>query len=261
MGRTKKLPWWFHQSSIRSIVFLLKWVIMSISMLSVGVFGLLCIAPRSFLPNLCFISLNAQSINAKFDSLLTFLEDTRQQNVILHVICTQETWLDEKSDLSVYKSKGYTCISQGKRCSSHGGLITYVDSQFNTSIMDIKNDSSITERLFVAVKDIETGKEIVVGNIYRPPYDDNNEQNVTTFLTELEPIISTLNDNNHELLIAGDVDINLPHINICNKEHIGQSLDMLLGYSLFPKITFRPDWEKTVVRSLTIYSVVYLTTV
>ena len=141
-------------------------------------------------------------------------------------------------DLSLYQFKGYTCISQGKRCSSHGGLITYVDSQFNTSMMDIKNDSPIWERLFVAVKDIETGKEIVVGNIYRPPYDDNNEQNVTTFLTELEPIISTLNDNNHELLIAGDVDINLPHINICNKEHIGQSLDMLLGYSLFPKITF-----------------------
>ena len=33
------------------------------------------------------ISLNAQSINAIFDSLLTCLEVTRQQNIILRVIC------------------------------------------------------------------------------------------------------------------------------------------------------------------------------
>ena len=71
-----------------------------------------------------------------------------------------------------------------------------------------------------------------------PPYDNNNEQNVTIFVTELEPIIATLNDNNHELLIAGDFNINLLHINTCNKEHFGQFLDMLLSYSLFPKITF-----------------------
>ena len=107
---------------------------------------------------------------------------------------------------------------------------------------------------------METEKKIVVENIYRPPYDNNNERNVTTFVTELEPIIATLNDNNQELLIAGDFNINLLHINTCNKEHFGQFLDMFLGYSLFPKIS-RPDWGKTIVHSLTIYSVVYLTTV
>ena len=114
------------------------------------------------------ISLNAQSINAKFDILLTFLEVARQQNITLHVICIQETWVDEKSDLSLYQIEGYTCISQGKRCSSHGGLITYVDSKFNTSVMDIKINSPIWEGLFVAIQDIETEKEIVVGNIYHP---------------------------------------------------------------------------------------------
>ena len=148
--------------------------------------------------NFNVISLKAQSINAKFDSLLTFLEVARQQNIMLHVLCIQETWLEEKSDLSLYQIEGYTCISQGKRCSSHG-----------------------------------CGKYI-----YRPPYDNNKEKNVTLFVTEMEPIIATLNDNNHELLIAGDFNINLLHINTCNKEHFGQFLDMPLSYSLFPKITF-----------------------
>ena len=61
--------------------------------------------------NFNVISLNAQSINAKFDSLLTFLEVTRQQNIIIHVICIQESWLDEKSDLSLYQIEGYTLAS------------------------------------------------------------------------------------------------------------------------------------------------------
>ena len=204
---------------------------------------------------------NVIILNAYLDSLLTFLEVTRQQNIILHVICIQETWLDEKSDLSLYQIEGYTCISLGKSCSSHGGLTPYVDSQFNTSIMNIKNGSPIWEGLFVAVNDMETEKEIVVGNIYRPPYDINYEQNATTSVTEFGPIIATLNDNDQELLIAGDFIINLLHINTCNKEHFGQFLDMLLGYSLFPKLLSRPDREKTVVHSLTIYTVVYLTIV
>ena len=116
--------------------------------------------------------------------------------------------------------------------------MTYVNSQYNTSVIDVKNDSPIWESLFVTVKDMDIGKEFVVGNIYRPPYDNSNEQNVTTFVTELEPIIAALNDGNHELLIAADFNINLLHINNCNKDHFGNFLDMLLGHSLFPKITF-----------------------
>ena len=183
------------------------------------------------------ISLNAQSINAIFDSLLILL-GIAQQNIAIHVMCIQESWLYENCDLSLYQIEGHTCISQGKRCSSHGGLMTYVNSQYNTSVIDVKNDSPIWESLFVTVNDMDIGKEFVVGNTYRPPYDNNNEQNVTTFVTELEPIIATLNDGNHELLIAGDFNINLLHINNCNKDHFGNFLDMLLGHSLFPKITF-----------------------
>ena len=39
------------------------------------------------------------------------------------------------------------------------------------------------------------------------------------------------------MIIAGDFNINLLHINMCNKEHYGNLLDMMPGYSLFPKIT------------------------
>ena len=66
-------------------------------------------------------------------------------------------------------------------------------------------------------------------------------QNIRYFpqWTELNPIIGQISDNyNRDLLIAGDFNINLLHINYCNKEHFGNFMDLFLGYSLFPKITF-----------------------
>ena len=84
------------------------------------------------------ISLNAQSINAKYDSLLTLLEIAHKQNVTIHVMSKQKTWLDENCDLYLYKIEGYTCISHGKWRSSHGGLKTYVNSKLNTSVVDVK---------------------------------------------------------------------------------------------------------------------------
>ena len=33
-----------------------------------------------------------------------------------------------------------TCISQGKRCSSSGGLIIYADSRYNYELLDIPNE-------------------------------------------------------------------------------------------------------------------------
>ena len=36
-------------------------------------------------------------------------------------------------------------------------------------------------------------------------------------------------------IIIGNFNINLLHINICNKEHYGDFLDLMLGYNLIPK--------------------------
>ena len=95
--------------------------------------------------NLNVISLNAQSINAKLDSLLILLENAPRQNITIHVMCIQKSWLDENCDLYLYQTEGYTCISKGKRCSSD--LMTYVNPQYNTSVIDVKNDLPIWENI------------------------------------------------------------------------------------------------------------------
>ena len=58
------------------------------------------------------LSLNAQSINSKFDSILVLLECAKAQNIYFHVICIQETWLNDNSDLSLFNIDGYNCYFQ-----------------------------------------------------------------------------------------------------------------------------------------------------
>ena len=114
------------------------------------------------------LSLNAQSLNAKFDDLLLLIEILHHQNIHFHAICLQETWLSDNADLSLLQIDGYKCIARGKRpeCSNHGGLMIYVNEEFNICILDIENDSSLWENIFVSVKKPFGKINIVICNIY-----------------------------------------------------------------------------------------------
>ena len=166
------------------------------------------------------------------------LEDAQKQNISFHAICIQESWLADESDLSLFQIAGYQCISQGKKCSQHGGLITYIDENYLATVINVDNTSQIWESQFILVKDIECDNEIVIGNIYRPPYGNNGKENISTFISELDPILANLSNTNRDMVITGDFNINLLHINLANKEHFGEFIDLMLGHSLFPKITF-----------------------
>ena len=94
------------------------------------------------------------------------------------------------------------------------------------------SDSPIWESQFIIVKDIELNKEILLGSIYRPPFDNNGRENVATFIEEINPILSNFNKSCRDIVITGDFNINLL------RRHYGEFLDLMLGYSLFLKITF-----------------------
>ena len=91
--------------------------------------------------NINVLSINAQSIHAKFDSLLTYVENARQQGIRFHIICIQESWLRDTSDLSLLQIDGYNCFSKGHSCTSHGRLLTYVDENISASALDVDINS------------------------------------------------------------------------------------------------------------------------
>ena len=180
--------------------------------------GIDCL-PRSLdeIPGqLNILSINAQSLNAKYDELLLLLNIAPSQNIRFHVICIQETWLSETSDYSLMAIDGYNCIHQSKRsdCINHGGLITYFDNNYEVERINMKNDSPLWENLFVSIKGTGHNKDIIVGNMYKPPKDDYNIKNINAFTTDIENVIHELNRKNSEILIAGDYNINLLNLDM-----------------------------------------------
>ena len=75
------------------------------------------------------MSLNSQSINAKFDQLKLFLDNVIMESPI-SVICIQESWAHEGIEMSQFFLPNYTMIFENRRLSTHGGLIMYIHDDF-----------------------------------------------------------------------------------------------------------------------------------
>lgn len=181
------------------------------------------------------LSLNAQSLQSKFPSLEALVTILREQNIRFDTICIQETWLEEQSDLSQIQLDDYICYSQGRHSSKHGGLITYVDSRLTVSKPYDVPRSNIWEGLFLEIADEEANIRTVVGNIYKPPRNNNNAENIQTFINEITPLLEETNRRNANTLIVGDYNINLLKIN--EVAHFAEFFDKMSEFSFYPKIT------------------------
>ena len=83
------------------------------------------------------LSLNIQSIHAKFDQLQILLNELKQHQFEFSAICLQETWLSDDSDLRLIQIPGYTMISQGSICTSHGGLAIYLNELYKHKLLPL----------------------------------------------------------------------------------------------------------------------------
>ena len=74
-------------------------------------------------------------------------------------------------------------------------------------------------------------KPIILGNVYRKPVE--LLENYTQFIHEFSLILSKMESNNTDVIIAGDYNINLLKIN--EKMIISDYFDMLTSHSFFSK--------------------------
>ena len=162
------------------------------------------------------LSLNCQSINAKFDKILLLVTELKlkQNSFFFDAICLQETWLEEGADLSVFELEDYSCIARGKYCSEHGGLITYVHKKYDFTLYTIPVQSNIWEGLFISIlNNKKNSKNLYICNVYRPPKDNLTADILNNFLHELNPVLSVLNKSKSIILLAADFNIDLLKIN------------------------------------------------
>ena len=140
--------------------------------------------------NFSILSLNVQSLNAKFDQIQILLSQLKFKHVQFNAICLQETWLADNSDLTLFQIPGYTLISHGAICSSHAGLAIYVQEHYKYKLLPCCQHTKIWDGLFIEIDSKEFKKKVKIGNMYRPPRERN--ENYQSFLNELSPVLTHL---------------------------------------------------------------------
>ena len=190
---------------------------------------------------LSILSLNCQSLQAKIDQLKIYLNNFEEARCPFSIICLQETWLTNDHNESFFQLNGYTFVRNSISCSRHGGVAIYIRNNFEFEILPINGNQEIWDGLFLEVYlrnancNVECRrKKVIIGNIYRPPRE--TVENYTTFIGELEEILSTTLRNNKEIIIAGDFNIDL--LKIKNSAHVNSFFEMMITCGFLPKITF-----------------------
>ena len=105
--------------------------------------------------NISIISLNAQSINAKFEEFQIAINAINKKQQI-SVICIQESWLSSECSTKLFEQ----LISKGKYCSNHGGLLIYVHNDYLWEPITIKEQTTMWENLFIKIRHKSSGSKI-----------------------------------------------------------------------------------------------------
>ena len=149
------------------------------------------------------ITLNIECLSAKFDKLCAFLQVLSNANIHPSAITIQETWLPENFNYSLYSIPGYNAIYQGYICGKKGGLITYVEDRFIINKRNIYTPSRHWEGLFVDIMHDNLPKKITLGNIYRPPRDNNSNRQIDYFLEPISSILELVSNEKSNVLWCG----------------------------------------------------------
>ena len=100
----------------------------------------------------------------------------------------------------------------------------------------LKGIFDITEtRIVLEISDGLLPQPIILGNIYRPPRNNNDNSNIRNFTYELSTVLNEFTKLNYSIIITGDFHINLFEIN--ERECYGEFLDMIISTERYPKIS------------------------
>ena len=187
------------------------------------------------------LSINIQSIGAKFNNLLAFLSILKENGIHIDIINLQETWLsstwlDNPENVQLYSIPGFNLFSQGKVCCAHGGLFTYVRDIYDATKQSLYKTSKFYEAIFIDIKGENLIGKCTIANVYRPSTQTSDtDAEIIEFINEFEPIIQKLEKQKKNLTVSGDFNINLLMVN--RRDAYQQFFDMLITRGLIPQAT------------------------
>jgi hypothetical protein len=155
------------------------------------------------------LSINVQSLPAKFEALKEFVTELIQTKCQPDIICLQETWtvLDEK----FFPLQGYQPLIFKNRYLGRGGGI-YVKVGLIFKILPDKSTfiDKLYASLFIEIISPK-GKKITLGNIYRPnsKYSDLTQQEQFSQFNEILLTVLSTSHPGRETIIVGDFNLDL----------------------------------------------------
>ena len=180
------------------------------------------------------LSLNAQSLAAKFDSIAILISDLLSHGYEFSAICIQETWICKDKDISLFCLPNYNFEHTPARTSLHGGAAIYVNKKYSYKITDNFNTSETFDGILTEITGHNLAKPVTIMNIYKPPGNYTN-QNIEMFLDEISPTLNKLSKTKSESIVVGDFNIDL--LKISERAVYQQYLDMFLSSGFVPRIT------------------------
>lgn len=191
---------------------------------------------KSKINSFSIISLNCQSLRAKFEDIVLLIDELNDKGCRPSTICLQETWLNNEVDISAFNIDGYNIINQPSAISSHGGLLIYLRDDFE--FCKLPNiESQVFESQFISVKYGSSSKDLYLGNFYRPPKVRDMTVNncIDTFSSEFASILQQFSKKTGFVVLAGDFNLDLLKIN--EESWASYHLDNVISNGYIPTIT------------------------
>ena len=181
------------------------------------------------------MSLNCQSIQAKFSPLKILVDTFAGSNTQIQVLCLQGTWFENTDliDLGIYQIENCHFVTHNRYASAHGGLAFYIHHNWNYKIKSNEIDSPYWEELFIEVTYHANPKsKFNIANFYRPPHSAISQ--LTSFLENFTRKLPTINPR-ETTLACGNFNINLLSLN--TNEHCNAYLEGTLSSGFLPTKT------------------------
>ncbi len=190
------------------------------------------------LSDVSILSLNVQSLSAKFPELKELISSLLTFNCAPDVICLQEIWqITVHADFSL---PGYSTLEYKTRSNivQGGGVGIYVRCNIPYSVAPMY--SVFSDRLFesIFVKLNLPSTKLLVGSVYRPNINHPNltqTEQLTQSLDLLSNLYSQLSSNNANVRILGDFNIDVLKYNTSNVA--SEYVDLFFSFGFLEVIT------------------------
>jgi hypothetical protein len=190
-------------------------------------------------PDFTMLTLNIQSLPAKFTEFSEFISLMSLNNCAPDIICLQELW-QFPADVN-FKLKGYHALIYSLRRNNvqGGGVGIFLKDKFQYTVLDGLSlfADRILETIFVEVS-INKNSKVIVGSLYRPGTAHPNltaNDLYSEFSDMLSNLCSEILNMNHTVYLMGD--FNLDVLKYGADKYVTEYVDLLFSYGFLQLVT------------------------